>query len=412
MSTKQENLEPRIGYLVSQYPAVNHTFILREVRALRRLRFDVKVVSIRPPDRPLSALSEDEASEHRQTFSVLGAGRVHALAVHARVFLRRPLAYLRTLCFAWSLTRGSLTLLLPYTFYFLESVVAGEYFERQDVRLVHSHFSTTVLLIMSRLFPIRYSMTVHGPDEFGDVVGFHMARKVSGAALVATISHYASSQVMKASDPDHWHKVHAIALGVDPAEFSPRVREQRSALDPFKLLFVGRLAPAKAQHLLIRTVAALVQRGRSVRLTLVGAGPSEESLQTLVSELTLQGCVQLVGACNHDRIVECYSDCDAFVLGSFAEGVPVVLMEAMAMEVPCVATWITGIPELIDNGVDGLLVPPASVQALVTAVERLMDDPQLSRQIALAGRRKVQAKYDLEKNAGRLGTAFRGLLEC
>ncbi len=401
---------PQIGYLISQYPAVNHTFILREVLALRSQGLELHTVSIRRSDRPLEMLSSDEAEEFGRTFSIMGAGGLHAAAANVRVALRRPLAYLKGLAYAWRLSRGTPRLIVNYTFYFVEAVVAGDHFERRGVGHFHTHFSSTVALLLSRVFPISHSITLHGPTEFDDVVGFQLAQKVASANFVSTISHYASSQVMRASDPAHWHKVRALRLGVDPSAFAPRRPPVRGVGEPYQLVFVGRLAPAKAQFMLIEAVDLLRARGRLVMLTLVGEGPARTGLEALVSERGLGNEVKLAGACNHDRVAAFYNQSDAFVLGSFAEGVPVVLMEAMAMELPCIATWIAGIPELIDNGIDGLLVPPADPAALADAIVRLMDDPDLAQRLGAAGRQKVVSKYNLEHNTERLGDEFRRLL--
>jgi colanic acid/amylovoran biosynthesis glycosyltransferase len=397
----------KLGYLISQYPAVNHAFVLREVRTLRNSGFDVYTVSVRKCDRDLSELSADEADEHRRTFCVIGAGVGHAIVTHLKVFMQRPWRYLAGLGFAWSLSRGTPRVLLAHTLYFAEAVVAGEYFQRQGLSLIHTHFSSTVLLILSRIFGLRYSLTVHGSGEFEDVVGFHMAEKVAGATFVATISHYGCSQVMKASDPQHWHKVQVLRLGIDPTAFAARPARSRSAAEAFKLVFVGRLAPAKGLHMLIEAVDLLRHMGRKVKLTVVGDGPTEPALRKIIVERHLEAEVSLAGACNHDKVSDFYRESDAFVLASFAEGVPVVLMEAMAMELPCIATRITGIPELIENGVDGLLVPPASARHIADAVIRLMDDPQLAQRLGEQGRKKVAASYDLARNTQRLADVFR-----
>jgi colanic acid/amylovoran biosynthesis glycosyltransferase len=396
----------KLGYLISQYPALNHTFILREVRSLRSSGFEVHTVSVRRPDRALTQLSAEEADEHRRTFSILGAGIRHALRAHAAVLWRHPWRYLRGLLLAWSLSRGTPRLLVTHTFYFLEAVVAGEYFARHGVAFVHTHFSSTVLLILGRVFPIDYSMTVHGSGEFDDVVGFHMAEKVAGARFIATISHYGSSQVMRACDPMHWHKVLVLPLGIDVEAFAPRPARLRAAGEPFRLVFVGRLASAKAPHMLIEALAILHSAGRNVVLTIVGDGPTRASLEQTIGAAGLSAAVHLAGACNHDRVADFLAQSDAFVLTSFAEGVPVVLMEAMAMELPCVSTWITGIPELIDNGKEGLLVPPASPQDIARAVACLMDDPAMALRLGKEGRRKITGSYDLTRNVRRLGAVF------
>jgi colanic acid/amylovoran biosynthesis glycosyltransferase len=400
----------RLGYLISQYPAVNHTFVLREVLALRRAGLDPCTVSIRRTDRPAEMLSADEADEYRRTFCVLGAGLAHAVLANLRTLLRHPVAYVRALAYAWRLTRGTPRLLVTYSAYFVEAVVAGDYFGRQGVTFIHTHFSSTILLILARIFPVRYSLTLHGPGEFADVVGFHISDKVAAATFVATISRFGSSQVMAACDPVHWHKVRTLRLGVDPQAFPPRTLPTRLAGDAFRLVFVGRLAPVKAQHMLIEAVSQLRDRGRNVLLTLVGEGPDRAALERLIAERGLSREAQLSGACNHDKVADFYRNSDAFILASFSEGVPVVLMEAMAMELPCIATWVMGIPELIDNGVDGLLVPPADPVALADAVERLMDDPELTRRIGSAGRAKILSRYDLDRNTESLSATFREYL--
>jgi colanic acid/amylovoran biosynthesis glycosyltransferase len=396
----------KVGYLISQYPALTHTFVLREVRALRQRGFEVSVVSIRSCDRSPVELNADEADEARRTFSVLGAGYLHALLANLRVLGRHPLGYLRGLLYAWALSRGAPKLLVMYTFYFLEAAIAGDHFEQHRVRHIHTHFSSTVLLILARVLHIRYSLTVHGSDDFIDVVGFHLAEKVAGATFVATVSQWSRSQVLDACDAAYWDKVVVLPLGVDTEKFSPRKDRARQPSEPFRLLSVGRLSPPKGYPILIEAVALLKKRGRNVTLTLVGEGPLRGALQAQIAARRLCGIIRLAGACNHEQIADFYASSDAFVLSSFREGIPVVLMEAMSMELPCVATWITGIPEIIENDVEGSLVPPACPSAIADAVGRLMDDPQGARALGIAARRKVVAKYHLGRNVERLAQEF------
>ena len=400
----------RLGYLVGQYPAVSHTFVLREVLALRRQDIEVYVVSVRPCDRPLALLSADEAAEAQRTFSVIGAGWQHALLASVRILLRHPLGYFRGLMYAWRLSRGTPRLIVNYTWYFVEAIVAGEYFERHGVKHIHTHFSSTVVLILARVFPMRYSLTLHGSGEFVDVVGFHIAEKVAGAVFVATVAQHAKSQVMNASDPTHWDRIVVLPLGVDGRAFQPRSVPRCEPAQPFRLIAVGRLSPPKGYPILIEAMALLRARGRVLTLTLVGEGPQRKLLEKMIDLHGLGDCVRLAGACNHDRLVDYYAASDAFVLPSFLEGVPVVLMEAMAMELPCIATWVAGIPEIIERDIQGLLVPPASASAIADAVERLMDDPQQARRLAGAARRKVLATYDLDRNVERLVEEFRARL--
>jgi colanic acid/amylovoran biosynthesis glycosyltransferase len=397
----------RLGYLVSQYPATNHTFILREIRTLRRLGFDIDVVSVRKSDRPAEVLSANEADELSRTFSVLGAGAGGVLSAHLRTLLWSPRRYLSGLANTFRLAAGDLPKSFRYLLYFAEAVTAGDYFRRRGVGHVHTHFASTVTLMMNSVFPIGYSMMIHGPDEFNDVAGFHMAEKVARSVFTNTISQFAASQTMRASDPKHWDRVLVTPLGVDPQAFAP-IADRQPQTGKFGLLTVARLAPAKAQHVLLAGVEELVRRGRTgVRLTVVGDGPSRASLEAMIADRGLDQYVKLAGSCNHDKVRDFYRNTDAFVLPSFAEGVPVVLMEAMSMQVPCVSTWIAGTPELIRDGVDGLLIPPASPGALADAVERLMDDAELRRRLGAAGRQRVSEKYNLAQNTELLAVAFR-----
>ena len=379
---------------------------MREIRTLRALGFDVRVVSILQPDRNPAQLSPEEAEEFRLTFSVLGSGARPILSAHLRTLLRRPLAYVATLASAIRMGGRDMGRAFSHVLYFAEAVVAGDHLARAGVTHFHTHFSSTPALIAARLFRLHFSLTIHGPDEFNDVLGFHMAEKVARASFVAAISRFASSQIMRASAPRDWAKVHVLPLGVDPQDFAPRPRPDRSADEPFRIVSVGRLAPAKAYHLLIAAVARLVEKGRKVELTIVGDGPERQSLEDAISQWDLDDIVRLAGPCNHDHVIDFYARADAFALASFAEGVPVVLMEAMAMEIPCVATWIAGVPELIRNGIDGLLVPPADPEAVADSLEKLIDDPALGPRLATSARRRVLDLYNLERNSARLADTF------
>jgi glycosyltransferase involved in cell wall biosynthesis len=193
-------------------------------------------------------------------------------------------------------------------------------------------------------------------------------------------------------------------LGVDPQLFSPR--PARLAPETFEILCVGRLTPAKGQHLLIDAVNMLARQGCRVRLRLVGSGPDEASLRKHATHSEFPECIVFESAVNQDRIRTLYAAADLFCLPSFAEGLPVVLMEAMAMEIPCVTTCITGIPELIRDGVDGLLVAPSDLEALVEALAKLMDDAPLRERIGKSGRMCVLERYDLRRNVEKLAGIF------
>jgi glycosyltransferase involved in cell wall biosynthesis len=401
---------PRIGYLVSQYPAVNHTFILREIQTLRRTGFEIHVVSIRTPDRPATTLSADEAAEYNLTETVLATIPWGALRTHIRVAVTRPLAYLRSLLYTVRLGGGKIRRTWRLLLFFAEAVIAGDRFALAGCVHIHSHFSSTVALLTAHLFGFALSVTIHGPAEFEDR-DFLMAEKVSRCTFVATISRYGANRVMQAADPRDRDKVLALPLGVDPTVFHPPTHRQRSADGKVRMVSVGRLAPVKGYHLLITAIGKLVSEGRSnLSLTVVGDGPLRSSLEELVARLSLADVVRLLPFCNHDRVIEFYRDSDIFVLSSLAEGVPVVLMEAMAMELPCIGSRIAGIPELIRDGTDGLLVPASDTDALAAALGRLIDCPELCERLGKAGRRRVMECYNLGPNVERLAEVFREMV--
>jgi glycosyltransferase involved in cell wall biosynthesis len=350
-------------------------------------------------------MSAEEREELAQTRAVLQAGIPAIVGAHLRTMVTSPVAYFAGLFYALRLAGLNLPKAFHNLIYFGEAIVAGSWMSRLGLTHVHSHFASTPELLLARVFPITFSATIHGPDEFNDVAGFYMAEKVAQAAFLCSISHYAASQLMKASDPRHWGKLEVSPLGVDPGVFVPRPHRENS--ECFEALCVGRLAPAKGHYVLLAAVHRLVQEGRSIRLRLVGDGPERPRLERRIAELGLDPYVQLMGSQNQDRVQQLYRETDLFVLTSFAEGVPVVLMEAMAMEIPCVATWITGVPELIRHSIDGWLVPPGDSDEAARAIAHLMDNPDLRRSLGDSGRARVIENYDLTRNTARLAEIFK-----
>lgn len=398
----------RVAYLVSRYPAVSHTFILREVRLLDAEGVDVHVASINGPDRPAAALTAEELEETEQTWYVKRAGALGAVRAHLTTLVVSPFAYLRGLFAAIRLAGVSAPALLKHLGYFVEAVMVGEWMQRGSLTHLHVHFATpaaTVGLIAARTFPIDFSMTVHGPDEFDDVRGYHLREKVEAARFVCCIGKYARSQMMRLVPRSEWPKFEVAPLGVDPSAFAPRPAAVPG--QPFEVLCVGRLVPAKGQAILIGAIAQLVRAGRSVRLRLVGDGPDRAALERDVAARGLQTHVLFDGALNADAVRVRYAQADAFALASFAEGIPVVLMEAMSLEIPVVATTITGIPELIRPGIDGLLVPPSDEDAMAQALMTLMDDPQIAGFLTRSARQRILNRFNIGPNVAHLARVFR-----
>jgi glycosyltransferase involved in cell wall biosynthesis len=394
----------RIGYLLSKYPSANHTYLVREVRGLRAAGLDVVTAAIDGDDRPGDGVSAEDREERRTTFVVKAAGVSAVLAAHLATVATRPFAYLSGIALAVRLGGADLARLTYNLFYFAEAVVAGRHLHRAGCTRLHTHYATNVALLAARVFPFELSASIHGSAEFIDPRAQRLREKVAACAFVRAISLYGRSQLMLASPVEDWGKIVVARLGVDLGEFEPT--PFRAHPTPFRIASVGQLQPAKGFPVLLSAVAALAAEGRAVFLTLVGDGAQRAALEGEARRLGIADRVRFTGALPQTGVRGVLREADAFVLPSFAEGIPVVLMEAMAMEVPCVASRITGIPELIEHGRDGLLVTPADELALTDAIRTLMDSPETRRTVGKSGRARVQQDYDLARNVAVLAAAF------
>jgi colanic acid/amylovoran biosynthesis glycosyltransferase len=404
---RPEDAGRSLAYLTSQYPMLSMTFVLREVRQLRRMGFRIDTASINAPDRPLAKLTAEEAEEAGLTYYLKTHGVKGAISAHLKTFFTRFSGYSRGLRLGLSLGKLDTKRLLFNLMYFTEALMVGVWMQRVRQRHLHVHLGSqaaTVGLYVRHIFGFGFSITVHGPDEFYDAQGQYLEQKVAAADFICCISSYARSQLMKFSPYTEWSKLVVSRLGVDPALWVPR--PAKPASDFFEILCVGRLTQAKGQHVLIDAVDQLARQGRRVRLRLVGDGPDGPALREQARRLENANLVVFEGAVNQDNIRPLYEAAEIFCLPSLAEGIPVVLMEAMAMEIPCVTTHITGIPELIRSGTEGLLVAPSDLDGLVRALETLMDDAVLRECIARAGRARILKDYDLGRNVERLAAIF------
>jgi glycosyltransferase involved in cell wall biosynthesis len=396
----------RLLYLLSRYPGISHTFFLNEIRELRKRGFAVEVASINQPDRSRSSMPVAEIEEAESTFYVKSAGARRAAAIAAKTLLFRPWVFLRGLKAALRLGRWDLSATLYGLFYFVEALILGDWMRSRGHRHLHIHFCgpvATVGMLASMTWGFSYSLTVHGPDEFYDVEKFHLRQKVERARFILCISDFCRSQLMRIAPPEHWDKMRVVRLGVDPSVFSP-MRPEPKPDHVLEILCVGRLVPSKGQLILLRACAILLLKGYPIRVRLVGDGQDRKHLEMFSEQNQIP--VVFEGAKSHDETRQLLGQADIFALASFAEGVPVALMEAMATEVPCVSTSIAGIPELIRDGLDGLLVPASSAEALAAALERLAEDPLLRRSLGLAGRKRVHDLYNLPENVALLASVF------
>jgi glycosyltransferase involved in cell wall biosynthesis len=396
---------PRVAYLTGNYPAVSHTFILREIAMLRRLGFTVAACSIRQTP-PAQLLGPEERAEAEQTFNVLNAARRPATLVAAQgAALRRPGRYLRALRLALTTGRPGLKGLVWQVFYFVEASVLARHLLQNRIDHLHNHFadsSANVAMIAAALADIDFSYTLHGPAEIYDPVGWHFAEKTARARFVFCISHFARSQAMLFSDPEHWPKLKIIHCGVIPENYGGAERQDPDGLH---LCFVGRLTPIKGVRVLLDAFDAARQAVPGLRLTLVGDGTDRPQLERMARHHG--DAIRFAGFLDQTAVADTLRTADALVLPSFAEGVPVVLMEAMASGKPVIATQVGGVSELVEDGVSGHVVPPGDAASLAEAIIALADPDRRAR-MGAAGRERVVTEFDIRIEAARIATLLTG----
>jgi glycosyltransferase involved in cell wall biosynthesis len=402
----------KVCYVTSHYPALSHTFVMREVQGLRAAGVEVETASVHQADRA-HLLAQADIEEAARTWNIFPLDRTAFCRAHARALLGHPVAYWRALASAVGWAPPGLRGALWQVFYFAEAIALWDHARAVGARHLHAHLANVASDIawLATAFGAdaepskawRWSFTMHGSTEFYSVARFNLARKVANAGCVICVSEYTRSQLMYLSTPEHWAKLHVVHCGVDPQAY-PYVPPPKHT--GVSVLCVSRLAAGKGIELLISATAVLGERGTDARLVIVGSGPVEADLRRQAERLGIADRVSLEGAVGQDDIARYYAEADIFCLPSFAEGVPVVLMEAMATGRPVVTTWITGVPELVESGVSGLLVPPGSLEALTGALERLAASPEMREQFGLAGRRRVSEGFDSGQNAAQLARVF------
>jgi glycosyltransferase involved in cell wall biosynthesis len=396
----------RIAYLMSRYPLVSEAFIKREIQGLRASGIDIVPFTVHRA-RTVDLLAADDIDEDGATQALLPVSAGTLIAAHARG-LMHPLAYIRTLVHSMARRgRGA-----PKQFYyFSEAMILLRKLQLSDIQHVHVHFvrNAAEVAYLAHYFSRRakgelrgYSVTVHGPTDFSNVDRWRMREKVEAACGVVAISYYARSQIMTQLMPDTSATVTVCPYGVTLPVLTRRVGSS-----PVRVLCVGRLVQAKAQSVLLEAVARLIAEDVTVSVTIVGDGPLRAFLDSEVLRLALGEYIRLAGACGSDEVASFYGDADIFCLPSFAEGLPVVLMEAMSYGLPVVATRIAGVPELVVHGESGLLVTPGRVEDLAAALRLLAIDAATRERLGRNARAVIESSFEHEEASRRLALALR-----
>ena len=395
----------RIAYLTTEYPKVSHTFIRREIAALERCGHAVLRLSIRSGD----AVHPADRTEASRTVVCLDLARTRIMAAAALMAVGRPLAMLRALVMARSMSRSSDRGLLRHLAYVCEAAVLLRLCDHHGVEHVHVHFGTNAAAV-ARLMRclsrgrLSYSMTIHGPTEFDAPRGFALREKVADAAFVVAISDYCQAQIRRWSDPADWRKIHVIRCAVGREAFGATA--PASSLSR-TLLSIGRLTAQKGQLLLLEAMARLRDGGIHAHLILAGDGELRQALEQAIRDHGLEDRVTITGWIAEPQVRQLLSTARVLVQPSFAEGLPVVVMEAFAMRRPVIATYVAGVPELVRPGENGWLVPAGNVAELTAAMIAALDtsDEELDR-MGRSGEQRVRNLHDSMTEASKLEHLF------
>ena len=397
----------KVAYLVNQYPAVSHSFIRREVVALEAQGIEVERFSLRPP--PTELVDPADRAERDRTHVLLGQGALGLLAAVVALAMAAPVTWMAMLRAALRMGRRSERGMLRHLAYAAEACLLVRWIRRVgDISHLHAHFGTksaAVAMLARMLGGPPYSFTVHGPEEFDHPVELSLPEKAERASAVIAVSSFGRSQLWRWVDPEQWSKVHVVHCGVDQDFLAAG---PQPIADNKRLVCVGRLAPQKGQLLALEALALLRAEGVEVQLVLAGDGPMRPLVEERIRTLDLGGSVRITGWISNEDVRRELLEARALLLPSFAEGLPVVLMEALALGRPAISTFVAGIPELLEPGVSGWLIPPGSVTAVAEAVKALLATPpsELAR-MGRAGAKAVAARHDAAHEAALLADLFR-----
>lgn len=390
-----------IGYLINQYPMASQTFIRREIAAIEATGVPVKRYVVRGGDAEL--VDPDDRAEAARTRKILGLGLVRVLLALPVAALGRPARFFRALGSAWKLGAASGRGRLRHLVYLAEACVLRGWLERDGISHLHAHFgtnSTAVAMLCRHLGGPPYSFTAHGPEEFDGPVSLSLGEKVRHAAFAVAISSFGRSQLWRWADFADWGKVRVVRCGVDPSFLDAPPGPPSAAP---RLINIGRLVEQKGQLILVEAAALLLARGVDFEVVLIGGGPLRESLEARIRELGLGDRVRLAGWMSGEQIRRQLLDSRGLVLPSFGEGLPVVIMESLALRRPVISTYVAGIPELVRPGETGWLVPAGDVEALAGAMAAMLGTPidQLER-MGQAGAEAVARDHDVRIEARKL----------
>ncbi|WP_447902627.1 glycosyltransferase family 4 protein [Pseudomonas serbica] len=396
----------RIAYFINQYPKVSHSFIRREILALERQGFEVQRIALRGWDAEL--VDTEDESERSKTQYVLEGGVKALLKPALQVLRAQPRRFFSTLWLALRMGQRADRSWPYHLIYLLEACRVLSWTKAFGARHVHAHFgtnSTEVVMLANALGGPAYSFTVHGPEEFDKPQFIHLGEKVRRSAFVAAISAYGRSQLYRWVDHAHWARVKVVHCGLERAFHDvPAVPVPAAP----RLVCVGRLCEQKGQLLLLEAAHRLAEQGVAFEMVLAGDGEMRPQIEALITQHGLQSQVRITGWISSEQVRTEILAARALVLPSFAEGLPVVIMEAMALRRPVLTTYVAGIPELVRQGENGWLFPAGAVDELTAALADCLAQPvEVLQRMGEAAYQRVLERHDIDTEATKLAHLFK-----
>ena len=396
----------QVAYLVNQYPMVSHSFIRREIHALERLGVTVQRVAVRGWDEQL--VDPLDELERTRTRYLLRKGFVPLLVSLVQTMVSIPTRLAHALLLAMRCARVSDKSMLHHFAYLAEACLLLAWLKEWRVEHVHAHFGTNgaeVAMLAHSLGGPSFSFTVHGPEEFDKPQALALGEKVRRAAFVAAISSFGRSQIFRWVEHGHWKKIYVVHCGLEQAFHDAEARPAPAAPN---MVCIGRLCEQKGQLLLMEAAHLLKQRGMAFNLVLAGDGEMRAAVEAAIARYNLHDQVRITGWISSSQVRDALLAARALVLPSFAEGLPVVIMEAMSMRRTVLSTFVAGIPELVQPGETGWLVPAGDVQRLADAMQLCLQTPcEVLVQMGEAARQRVLDRHDIDTEAAKLAALFR-----
>lgn len=394
----------RIAYFTNTYPRATDTFIRREVLGLRKRGFDVLTYSVRKTGSDHD-VDQEVIDEKNQTHYLLPFSFLSILGSSLKFFLTSPINFTRTKWLALNTARPGIKGFFLQIVYFIEAISLAKKLKEDKIEHLHNHLgdnSGNVTLFAAKLAKIPFSISIHGPHIFFDGLYWALDKKTEQAKFIACIGHFCTSQMMLYADKAHWSKFEIVRCGVDLKQFEFQEPQRKAK----KLVYVGRLSAEKGLPILFNSLVILKEHQYDFELNLLGDGNDRQYLEDLAEEKGISQQVKFSGFVDQETIAKTLRESDIFVLPSFAEGIPVALMEAMAIGIPVIATYVGGITELVIDHQTGQMVSPSDPVTLAEAIARYIDHPEWCQTIAKSAREKVETDFNIENQIDKLAKLF------